>query len=186
MKKSFFAILICFSIFETVFAVTTFEKAIWIPYWRKTEGASTTLKNLDKLTQISPFAFELQNDGSIKNALKIDEEPWITLIAEAKKKNIKIYPSILSYPQTDKEKNLMWLLLAQKKRRDAHIKDIVALVKKYNVDGIDIDYENKLAEIKPYFSVFLRDLSVALHKDKKKLICTVEARTQHQKQFFHV
>ena len=73
--------------------------------------------------------------------------------------------------------------MAQKKKRDAHIKDIVALVRKYNFDGIDIDYENKVAEIKPYFSVFLRDLSVALHKDKKKLICTVEARTPPESKY---
>jgi spore germination protein YaaH len=163
--------------------VTTFDKAVWIPYWRKTEGASSTLQNLNVLTQISPFAFELQTDGSIKNALKIDEEPWPTLIAEAKKKKIKIYPSILSYPQTETEKYDFWLVMAQRARRTAHIKDIVALVKKYKVDGIDIDYENKTAETRPYFSAFLKELSVALHKDKKNLICTVEARTPPESRY---
>lgn len=161
----------------------TFEKAIWIPYWQKTAGASTTLANLDKVTQISPFAFELQLDGSIKNALKLEDEPWTTLIKEAKQKKIKIYPSILSYPQTNKDKYAIYLLLAQKKKRDAHIKEIVALVKKYKVDGIDIDYENKLAEVKPYFSVFLRDLSASLHKENKRLICTVEARTPPESKY---
>lgn len=163
-------------IFETS-SVFAFDKAIWIPYWRKTEGVSTTISNLDKITQISPFAFELQQDGSIKNALKYSEEPWITLIAEAKKKKIKIYPSILSYPHSDKEKYNFYLLMAQRKKRAAHVKEIVALVKKYNVDGIDIDYEAKSAETRPYFSAFLTELSIELHKNKKKLICTVEART---------
>jgi spore germination protein YaaH len=185
MRKSILlSIFILFSGVIPAFAATsTFEKAIWIPYWRKDEGASTTLANLNKLTQISPFAYELQMDGSIKNAAKIDQEPWVTLIAEAKKKKIKIYPSILSYPQTDKEKNSIYLLLAQKKKRDAHIKDIVALVKKNKFDGIDIDYENKLAEIKPYFSVFLTELGAALRKDGKKLICTVEARTPPESKY---
>lgn len=185
MKKYLIVLfLICFS-FETASAVTvtTFDKAVWIPYWRKTEGASSTLQNLNVLTQISPFAFELQTDGSIKNALKIDEEPWPTLIAEAKKKKIKIYPSILSYPQTETEKYDFWLVMAQRARRTAHIKDIVALVKKYKVDGIDIDYENKTAETRPYFSAFLKELSVALHKDKKNLICTVEARTPPESRY---
>lgn len=164
-------------------ATQTFDKAIWIPYWRKTEGASSTLANLSSVTQISPFAYELQTDGSIKNVLKIEEEPWVTLIAEAKKKNIKIYPSILSYPHNEKEKNIQYLLLAQKKKRQAHVKEIVALVKKNKFDGIDIDYEAKLAETGPYFSTFLTELSTALHKDKKKLICTIEARTPPESRY---
>lgn len=156
---------------------TTFDKAVWIPYWQKTAGASTTLAHLSTLTQISPFTFELQTDGTIKDALKIQEEPWVTLIAEAKKKKIKVYPTILSFPHNDNEKNIQYLLLAQKKKRTAHVKDIVALVKKNKFDGIDIDYEAKVAEIRPYFSAFLTELATALHKDKKQLICTIEART---------
>lgn len=161
----------------------TFDKAIWIPYWQKTAGASTTLANLNTLTQISPFAFELQTDGTIKDALKIGEEPWTSLIIAAKKKGIKIYPTILSYPHNDKEKQIQYLLLAQKKSRTAHVKDILALVKKYKFDGIDIDYEAKLAETGPYFSSFLTELSTALHKDKKQLICTIEARTPPESKY---
>ena len=155
----------------------TFDTAVWIPYWRKTEGASTTLANLHKVTQISPFAFELQSDGTIKNALTIEQEPWTTLIAEAKKKNIKIYPSILSYPTTLSGKNAVYKLLSVKKNRKQHVQEIVTLVKKNSFDGIDIDYEAKIAEIKPHFAIFLQELSIALHKEKKQLICTIEPRT---------
>ena len=177
MKHFFITVLLLQSIVVSYAATSTFDKAAWIPYWRKDNGASTTLQNLSKLTQISPFAYELQTDGTIKNALKIDEEPWLSLIAEAKKKKIKIYPSILSYPSTKTEKDLVFALLSNKKKRQAHVKEIVALVKKNKFDGIDIDYEAKIAEIKPYFATFLTELSTALHKDKKQLICTVEPRT---------
>lgn len=168
---------ILFSTLGVTFAVTTFEKAVWIPYWRKTEGASTTLANIKTLTQISPFAFELQADGTIKNALKYESDPWPALIAEAKKNKVKVYPSILSYPHNENEKYQFYLLMAQRKKRQVHVKEIVALVKKYNMDGIDIDYEAKSAETRPYFSAFLKELSVELKKNKKQLICTVEART---------
>jgi spore germination protein YaaH len=179
----YFIVLLLLSLsFDVTFAAS-FEKAIWIPYWRKTDGASTTLQNINVLTQISPFAFELQRDGSIKDALKIEEEPWTTLMAEARKKKIKVYPSILSYPQNEEAKYDFYLLLAQRKRRAAHVKEIVALVKKYKVDGIDIDYENKSAETRPYFSAFLTELSTALHKNKKQLVCTVEARTPPESRY---
>lgn len=182
--KKFFIISVLVSSFSLhAIAATSFDKAVWIPYWRKTEGASSTLAHLSSVTQISPFAYELQTDGEIKNVLKIDEEPWVTLIAEAKKKNIKVYPSILSYPHNDKEKSLQYALLAQKKLRAAHVKGIVSIVKKNKFDGIDIDYEAKLAETRPYFSAFLTELATALHKDKKKLICTIEARTPPESRY---
>ena len=181
MRYIVVAIFLLFS-FETALAAT-FDRAVWIPYWRKNEGASSTLLNLSGVTQISPFAFELQSDGTIKNALKIEEEPWPTLIAEAKKKKVKVYPSILSYPHNDTEKYNFYLLLAQRKRRAAHVKEIVALVKKYKFDGIDIDYEAKTAETRPYFSAFLTELSTALHKEKKQLICTIEARTPPESRY---
>ncbi len=183
MKKILLGALLGISIFEfTAAATAPFEKAIWIPYWRKTEGASTTLANLQSVTQISPFAYELRSNV-IVDALKAKEEPWTTLIAEAKKNKIKIYPSILSYPQTSAEQYDIYLLLAQKKKRTAHIQEIVKIVKENKFDGIDIDYENKIADIRPYFSVFLTELAKALHKDGKKLICTVEARTPPESKF---
>lgn len=159
------------------------DTAVWIPYWRKTEGATTTLAHLDSITQLSPFAFELYSDGTIDDAPSMDEEPWTTLIAEAKKRKIKIYPSILSYPKTNEEKQAIYLLLSNKKTRRAHVKDIVALVKDGKFDGIDIDYEAKLAETKPYFSAFLTELGIALRKEKKQLICTVEPRTPPESRY---
>ncbi len=180
IKKVIFGILILQSV---SFSYAELEVAVWIPYWKKIEGASSTLANLDKITQISPFAYELQTDGSIKDALKATKEPWTTLIKEAKKKKVKIYPSILSYPKTYSEQHSVHLLFAQKKKRQAHVQEIVALVKKNKFDGIDIDYENKLADTRPYFSIFLTELGVALRKDGKKLICTVEARTPPESKY---
>lgn len=130
-----------------------------------------------------PFAFEVQPDGSIKDVLKAEESPWTELFAEAKKKNIKIYPSILSYPHNEIEQYDQYLLLAQRKKRQAHVKDIVALVARNKFDGIDIDYEAKTAETRPYFSAFLTELSTALHKNKKKLICSIEARTPPESRY---
>lgn len=175
--RRFLFVMTCLVPLYTYAAPPHFDIAVWVPYWQKTAGARTTRAHIDTVTQVSPFAFELQPDGTIKDALKIGEEPWTTLMVTAKKNKKAVYPSILSYPHTPTEQYQQYLLLAQRVRRQAHVQAIVALVKKYNVDGIDIDYEAKLAETKPYFSAFLTELSTALHKNNKKLICTVEART---------
>jgi spore germination protein YaaH len=189
VKRFFIVFVVASGVFIPTYAVTkapakqAFDIAVWIPYWRKTDGASTTLANLDTITQISPFAYELQTDGTIKDAMKYNEEPWTTLVAEAKKKGVKVYPSILSYPHNDKEKYLQYMLLAKRTSRKAHVAEIVALVKKNKFDGIDIDYEAKQAEIKPYFSDFLTELSAKLHANGKKLICTIEPRTPPESRY---
>jgi spore germination protein YaaH len=128
-KKNIIVVALVFS--SSIFSVyaATFDTAAWIPYWRKSDGASSTLTNIKKLTQISPFAYELQDDGSIKNSLKIEEDPWPSLIAEAKKNNVKVYPSILSYPNTASGKKAVLTLLSNKKKRQAHVAEIRKLVK---------------------------------------------------------
>ncbi|MDB5260312.1 MAG: peptidoglycan-binding protein [Candidatus Nomurabacteria bacterium] len=170
---------------KTTTVATKFDYEAWIPYWRKTEGAANATANLDKLTQISPFNYELKLDGSniIDDAGVINEEPWVSLIAQAKKKGVKVYPTILAYPHNDTEKNNLYLLLAQRESRNAHIQDIMETVTMNNFDGIDIDYEAKTAETRDYFSDFLTKLGTELHKKNKQLICTIEARTPPESKF---
>ncbi|MEN9881238.1 MAG: hypothetical protein RLZZ308_421 [Candidatus Parcubacteria bacterium] len=153
-------------------AVTTFTHAAWIPYWKKTDGASTTLANLNRFDEISPFSYEVTDTGSLIDASRIRQEPWTSLILEAKKKGIKVYPSILWIDRDAMEKTLN-----NKTERKLHIDEIVSEVVYYGFDGIDIDYEGKSAETRVGFSAFLKELSAQLKKNKKTLICTIEART---------
>jgi spore germination protein YaaH len=154
--------------------VTTpvFIKSAWIPYWKKNDGASTTLANLKYLTEISPFAYEVNNTGSLTDAPRLSKEPWKSLVEEARKRNIKIYPSILWIDRAAMED-----VLNDKVKRKAHIEEIISEVTYNKYDGIDIDYEGKSAETRVGFSAFLTELSKELHKKNKKLICTIEART---------
>jgi spore germination protein len=169
--KSLVAVLILSSTFTVSFAAT-FIKAAWIPYWRKDAGASSTLENLTAFTEISPFSYEVTETGSLKDAAKIREEPWKSLIIDARKKGIKVYPSILWI-----DRQAMEATLNSKTERKYHIEEIVSEVTYHNFDGIDIDYEGKSAETREGFSLFLKELSKELKKKKKKLICTIEART---------
>src|SRR5205085_1467678 len=53
--------------------------------------------------------------------------------------------------------------------------DITALVMANNFDGIDIDFEAKLTQTRPYFSTFLKGLYQRM--GKKWVYCTIESRT---------
>lgn len=174
-KKVIIASVSFFILSGIVFAaavVPKFKVAVWIPYWKVDDGVLEVLENTSVVHEISPFAYEIKSDGTIKDTMASSSEPWSYLYDNLKGKKIAIIPSIL---WTDRLQ--METILNNKKKRDAHIKEIVTLVKKEGYGGIDIDYEGKSAETRVGFSTFLTDLSKELKKNKKKLVCTIEART---------
>ncbi len=156
----------------TKVAPTAFRYAAWLPYWRKTAGTAEALAHLSQIQELSPFSYTLKVDGTIVDAMKLDREPWPSLLAAATSSKVTILPSIASG-----ESSVIYALLANKTKRTAHVAQIRELVRANNFDGIDIDYEGKTAETKIYFSAFIKELATVLHKDKKQLSCTIEPRT---------
>jgi spore germination protein YaaH len=145
---------------------------VWIPYWKKTQAISEATQYIKQIWTVSPFSYEVQDNGTIKDVMKISETPWVEFLAFAKADKTKIVPTI-----TWIEGDAIHETLASSTLRKAHVKAIAALVKENGYDGIDIDYEDKKSDTKPYFSLFLRDLYTEIHAMKKALSCTIEART---------
>lgn len=154
------------------------SNSIWIPYWKKNTALSEVTSHLNQFNFLSPFSYEVRVDGTLIDRLKISQAPWPELLNQARVKKIKIVPTIL---WTDSQ--AMQQIFFNYKKRRAHIAEIVKVVTENNFEGIDIDYENKFAYTKPYFSKFLRELSSALHLKKKILICTIEPRTPSTSRF---
>ena len=150
--------------------VAPLEISGWIPYWRKATGTAEALAHLDAFTEINPFGYTMKNNGTLADTAKMDEEPWTTLITEAKKKKIRLIPTVM-WSNTE----AIHRILSNTKTRIALEDEITALVKEKGFDGIDIDFEGKKAETKQYFATFLKGLYQRM--GKKWVMCTIEART---------
>lgn len=148
----------------------SFEVTGWIPYWRTATGTADVLPNLSKLTEVNPFVYTLKSDGSIVDNGKLTEEPWLSFMAQAKAQNVRVIPSIMS-----SDRDFLYRILSNTQSRVKLEDDIAALVKANNFDGIDIDFENKSAATKPYFSTFLKGLYQRM--GNKFVMCTIESRT---------
>src|SRR3989344_1060935 len=148
----------------------SFEVSGWIPYWRAATGTADVLPNLSTLTEVNPFVYTLKSDGTLLDNGKLEEEPWLTLRAEAKAKNIRFIPTVMT-----SNNDLLHALLSNTKSRIALEDYIAGLVKEKDFDGIDIDFEGKKAATKDYFSTFLKGLEIRL--GDKWLMCTIESRT---------
>ena len=155
----------------------SFEVSGWIPYWRAATGTADVLPNLDKLTEVNPFVYTLKSDGTFLDNGALEAEPWLTLRAEAKKKNIRFIPTVMT-----SNSNLVHKLLSNTKSRIALEDYIAALIKEKSFDGIDIDFEGKKAETRKYFSTFLKGLEMRL--SDKWLMCTIESRTPFEDRYY--
>ena len=166
--------IVSFSIAPAGYAATKtpFYYAGWLPFWKKQNGAQDISGNLYKFHELSPFSYEVRADGTLIDSLKITEGFWPAWLSAVRDSGVKNIPTIAWFNGPAIHK-----LLSNKKTRIAHEDLITKLVKDMKFDGIDIDYEAKLAETKSYFSLFIQGLAIRLHPLKKILTCTVEART---------
>lgn len=162
-------------------ATVKLNYAAWVPYWKKTDGVAEAIDHLSTFKQISPFYYAVKSDGSLVDQMKIDSDPWPKLLSAATTTKVQVIPSILWG-----DGNLIHKVLSDKKLRASHVQAITDLVQAKNYDGIDIDYEGKLAETKNYFSAFLKELATQPIFKKKLIVCTIEARTPAASRFVTV
>lgn len=164
-----------FFVLSPVKAATTSQPlkyGVWLPFWKAQDGAQDVSVNLDKLSEVSPFSYEIGTGGKIIDDANINNGSWAGWFSAARELGVKIIPTVAWFDTTP-----MYNLLSNTKTRQAHEDAIAALAKAQKFDGIDIDYENKPSKIKPYFSLFIEGLSDRLHAAKRTLTCTVEPRS---------
>ncbi len=149
---------------------TNLEVAGWIPYWRDSEGIKDATKHLSSIDMVFPFAFTVTTKGELRDQAGLDDREWKRFVSQAQRKDVLVLPTVMWSDGASINS-----VLSDSSTRKKHIEEIVDMVKKGKYDGVDIDYEGKLAITIDYFSLFLKELKEAL--GTKVLACTIEART---------
>lgn len=147
-----------------------FEISGWMPYWRGASSTKDVLPNLDLVTEVNPFVYSVKTTGEIVDNGPMDQEPWVSFVAAAKAKKVRVIPTIM-WSNAD----AMHAILRNTTLRIALEDRIVKLVKTNGFDGIDIDFEGKHADEKDYFSTFLKGLYQRM--GNKWVMCSIESRT---------
>lgn len=169
--KAFFVIALVATMALPAHIATAFEVTAWLPYWRAEKSVQSITPQLDLFTEVNPFVYTVKNDGTLNSESPLSDPQWVALRAQVAAQGIKFVPTIMwGSGQT------IHAILSNEQSRRAHIQAITREVFAYNLDGIDIDYEGKLAETNPYFSVFLKELNEAIGYNKW-IMCTIESRT---------
>ncbi|MCR4276462.1 MAG: glycosyl hydrolase family 18 protein, partial [Candidatus Parcubacteria bacterium] len=155
-------------------AQPSFEVSGWIPYWRAASGTIDAVAHLQNFTSLMPFGYIVQNDGSLSDAFGMSDTSSTStaaiLVASARAARVKIIPTVMWSNGTAIDR-----ILRVTASRIALEDRIAALVKDNGFDGIDIDFENKLVQTRPYFSLFLKGLYARM--GNKFVYCSIESRT---------
>jgi spore germination protein len=151
-------------------AATSFEVSGWLPYWRGATSTNDVIPHLSELTEVDPFVYSLRNDGTFLDNAPMTAAPWVALVAAAKAAKVRVIPTIMT-----SNGSLVHTLLSNSTTRIALEQRIADFVNTNGFDGIDIDFEGKLAEDKANFATFLKGLYARM--GQKWVVCDIEART---------
>jgi spore germination protein YaaH len=172
-------LLLGFLLVPAVAKAASSDVGVWIPYWSEEAGASSSLTNIDDIDVLYPFVFEVTSSGIPVNKVDFTDEHWEELFDAARERDVPIIPTIAWFDGAAMER-----VLGNEAWRSVHVQLIALYARLYEVDGINIDYEQKLASTKDDFSLFLKELNQAL--GDKTLTCTVEARMLPERRYLNV
>lgn len=122
----------------------------WIPYWKAKSAIATVNRHLELFDQLSPFAYEVQKDGSIKNRFSNKYSPFIL-----RNNQKKVLIPTISWHITEQ----LHTILSNKKKRSLHIQYIMNLIRSNNLSGININYELIAPYDREHFMAFIENLS---------------------------
>jgi len=128
----------------------------------------------DKFTWISPTWYIVDINGNVVEHTYIER-----LVNMSRKWGVKIVPLIAN---KNFDPDIVHNILRNSSLMNKTIKNIVDIVLERNYDGINIDFEGIPAEDREYFTLFLKYLSIELHKYNKVLTVDVPAKTYDVKE----
>lgn len=152
----------------------------FLPYWNVTPELTINFPALDQLIY---FGLTVGEDGSLQTVQDGETEPgWQRLssgsaqniLAEAKRKRKKILLSIISF-----DADVTDAVISDPEKRQRLINELITVVKDYDFDGVDIDFEyfpedDNLKDFGTQFNQFLKELKTALRKEKTGGILSVD------------
>lgn len=131
------------------------------------------------LSSIAPFWYKLDDKrpGNLIDSVTSDHKRKV--IQSAHDKNLKVYMVVhnLFYETVEKGKQVASNVLNNDKNRDVFIQNLRNEMTQFKYDGINIDMENLNLTDRDSFSLLIKKLSDALHRDGKEVTVSVPANT---------
>ena len=155
----------------------------WIPYYSIKTSLPAAINNADLIKEVMPFWYTLKFNGKTQSTVVTDlyspanpSVPMAQTVAALRGAGFSLIPTI-----TDgTDKGVLAGLLAKPAARTQIVQAITNMVMANNYDGIDLDFEGfafvdgnaTWTKTAPLWTAFIKELSTALHAQKKLLSVT--------------
>lgn len=169
MKKIILTI-IAFTLIAPTALAKEYNVSAWLPSWEAEEAFQSFKDNADTINTISPFWYHLNDDGTLAPPKDGENQELINF---AKDNNIPIIPTISNSFSGERVSGI----INDPEIKKQSIYNIVNLVRKFDYDGIDIDYEGLYSSDKEAFTAFIKDLREELNHYDKKLTIAIQAKS---------
>lgn len=150
----------------------------WLPYWNTKESTATVVNNASVFRDASPFVFDA--DSTRRITLKADDDEWRQMRRKLRAAAVPIVATVA----TDLSADQFASIVASPQRRAAHARALVAVVDRYNLDGLDLDYETinfgstaAKNTVRKMYPALIRDLDDRLNRRGAVTSVTVASRT---------
>ena len=145
-------------------------------YGTDTSSFNDLRQHTDAIGTIAPFWATLNPDGSVADRGGNDHN---AVVAYAKKNKITTLLLVNNAKQSDDTKGIHLVLASPSLRRTA-IDNLEAYLKKYNLDGINIDFESVPAGDRDNLTAFMQELSARLKP--QGYIVTIDVFAKHNEE----
>jgi spore germination protein YaaH len=150
----------------------------WLPYWSPDAATKSVQNNASVFADASPFVFNAVSTRRID--LQLSSDGWRRMRSALRNSGVPIIPTVA----TDMSAADFARIVRSPQRRAAHAHALVALVDKYHLAGIDLDYETinfgsstDKAAIRANFPLLIRTIDHRLNKRGAVTSVTVASRT---------
>lgn len=167
MKKILLSFFVCSICASQAYA---YNVSAWLPNWDAKEAYVSFEGNTEIIDTISPFWYNVAEDGTLILKKNAEEQKIIDL---AKEEGVTLVPTITNSFNGD----TVSLVFNDPEIKKKNIQIIVDKVLEKGYDGIDIDYEGLHSEDKDAFTAYIRDLDAALNKHNKLLTIAIQAKS---------
>ncbi|WP_413306154.1 glycosyl hydrolase family 18 protein [Bacillus sp. 1P10SD] len=131
------------------------------------------------LSIIAPFWYKLDDKTPGNLIASVTAEHKKQVIQSAHENHLKVYMVVhnLFYETVEKGKQVASNVLDNDTNRNVFIQNLRNEMNQFNYDGINIDMENLHLTDRDTFSLMIKELSDALHRDGKVVTVSVPANT---------
>ena len=151
----------------------------WIPYWDQDNAFNSFKNNAELFNYISLFWYYLDSNEEIKKYTSVVKNEDI--INFAHEKGVKVLAVVANLPDYTEgggwDPKRVSKVISTTELRKQHILDIINLIEENNFDGIDIDYEALEKIDRNNFTIFIKELSQAIHAEGKLLGVAIHPKT---------